>query len=279
VQFYKGIAALSDFRQAKLLSRLQSINSSITAVSAEYVHIADINGELGAEDEKNLVELLSYGTPYQGISEGEIYLVVPRPGTISPWSSKATDIVHNSGLHQVRRVERGTVYYVVGPTQDRDSISSVLHDRMTETVLNSLETSSVLFETTEPGKLGSVDILKGGKEALTKANTDLGLAMAHDEIDYLYDAYKDLDRNPTDVELMMFAQVNSEHCRHKVFNADWIIDGQKQPKSLFKMIKNTYEKGGQDVLSAYHDNAAVLIKLRLTTTQPPSRPYQAQPLG
>jgi phosphoribosylformylglycinamidine synthase len=258
VKFYKGIAALSDFRQAKLLSRLQAVNPSVTTVNAEYVHIADINGQLGGEDEKNLVELLTYGTSYAGSSDGELYLVVPRPGTISPWSSKATDIVHNSGLHQVRRVERGIAYYVTGSGLDRDAIAGLLHDRMTEAVLNSLEASSVLFETTEPGELASVDILKGGKAALLKANTSLGLAIADDEIDYLYDAYTGLNRNPTDVELMMFAQVNSEHCRHKVFNADWLIDGQKQPKSLFKMIKNTYEKGGQDVLSAYHDNAAVL---------------------
>jgi phosphoribosylformylglycinamidine synthase len=257
VQFYKGIAALSDFRKAKLLSRLQAVDPSVKSVYAEYIHIADINGELGPQDEKNLVELLTYGNSFKGSSEGNLYLVVPRPGTISPWSSKATDIVHNSGLHQVKRVERGIAYYVQGGSKP-DVIAEILHDRMTEAVLGNLEASSILFETTEPGELGSVDVLKGGKEALLKANLDLGLAMAEDEIGYLYDAYKKLDRNPTDVELMMFAQVNSEHCRHKVFNADWIIDGEQQPKSLFKMIKNTYEKGGQDVLSAYHDNAAVL---------------------
>lgn len=257
MQFYKGIAALSEFRKAKLLERLRA--AGVNDIDAEYVHIVDTNGTLSGPDEKKLIELLTYGTPFKGSSEGQLFLVVPRPGTISPWSSKATDIIHNSGPDQVRRVERGIAYYVRGgDTHQVHDVATLLHDRMTETVLDSLEAAAVLFETTEPGQLGSVDILKGGKQALTKANTDLGLAMADDEIDYLYNAYKGLNRNPTDVELMMFAQVNSEHCRHKVFNADWLIDGQKQPKSLFKMIKNTYEKGGQDVLSAYHDNAAVL---------------------
>jgi phosphoribosylformylglycinamidine synthase len=231
VQFYKGIAALSDFRQAKLLSRLQAADPTVKSVNAEYVHIADINGQLGPHDEKNLIELLSYGATYQGTSDGELYLVAPRPGTISPWSSKATDIVHNSGLHQIHRVERGTAYYISGG-KNRQAIAAVLHDRMTEVVLDSLEATSILFETTEPGELGSVDILNDGQAALVKANVDLGLAMAEDEIEYLYDAYKKLDRNPNDVELMMFAQVNSEHCRHKVFNADWVIDGKQQPKSL-----------------------------------------------
>ncbi|MGZ6005295.1 MAG: phosphoribosylformylglycinamidine synthase [Candidatus Saccharimonadales bacterium] len=259
MRFYKGISALSEFRKAKLLARLQAINENITGVDAEYVHIVDIKVELSQEDEKQLIELLTYGAPFTGKSEGRLCLVVPRPGTISPWSSKATDIVHNSGIVQVNRVERGIAYYLQGGDVHRTSdIHALLHDRMTETVLDSLEDSAVLFETTQPGILGSVDILNGGKHALFKANTDLGLAMADDEIDYLYGAYKGLGRNPTDVELMMFAQVNSEHCRHKVFNADWVIDDQKQPKSLFKMIKNTYEKGGEDVLSAYSDNAAVL---------------------
>jgi phosphoribosylformylglycinamidine synthase len=258
VKFYKGIAALSDFRQAKLLARLQAANPSVESVEAEYVHVADIDGGLAAEQEKKLAELLDYGTPFTGQREGALYFVVPRPGTISPWSSKATDIVHNSGLASVKRVERGIAYYVRGASAVSAKVADALHDRMTEAVLNGLEDASLLFRAGQPAKLSSIDILKGGKAALLAANGSLGLAMADDEIDYLFDAYSQLKRNPTDVELMMFAQVNSEHCRHKVFNADWIADSKKQPKSLFKMIKNTYEKGGQDVLSAYSDNAAVL---------------------
>jgi phosphoribosylformylglycinamidine synthase len=254
VKIYKGIAALSDFRRQKLLSRLQAIDPDISSVNAEYVHFADLDGELSAGQEKELVELLTYGTPYSGGSDGDLYLVVPRPGTISPWSSKATDIVHNSGITAVKRLERGTAYYIKANSTGADpKVADLLHDRMTETILNDLQAATILFEEHEPKPLRSVAI-----DSLAQANTELGLALADDEIDYLLEAYRGLGRNPTDVELMMFAQVNSEHCRHKIFNADWVIDGQPQPKSLFKMIKNTYEKGGQDVLSAYHDNAAVL---------------------
>ena len=258
MRVYRGISALSDFRKAKLLSRLQAIDNSIQNVEAEYVHLADVDRNLSTSGETQLKQLATYGSPFSGQAEGTLYLVVPRPGTISPWSSKATDIVHNSGLTNVKRIERGIAYYVAGGSAENfAAIAEVLHDRMTETVLTDIESAAALFETAEPAQLKSID-LSPGKAALETANHELGLALADDEIDYLYDAYTGLERDPTDVELMMFAQINSEHCRHKVFNADWKIDGQAQPKSLFKMIKNTYEKGGQDVLSAYHDNAAVL---------------------
>jgi phosphoribosylformylglycinamidine synthase len=258
VQVYRGISALSDFRKAKLLSRLQAFSPSVKNVEAEYVHLADLGQKLSASEEAQLKQLVAYGTPFEGSNDGALYLVVPRPGTISPWSSKATDIVHNSGLDSVKRVERGVAYYVQGAEPGNAGIAEILHDRMTETVLSGLEAAEILFKDTKPGNLQTIDILKAGKTGLAKANQELGLALAEDEIDYLYEAYNNLGRDPTDVELMMFAQVNSEHCRHKIFNADWVIDGTPQPKSLFKMIKNTYEKGGQDVLSAYSDNAAVL---------------------
>jgi phosphoribosylformylglycinamidine synthase len=227
-------------------------------VAAEYVHFADVSGELSADDETRLKELLTYGTPFKGNGKGTLYLVVPRPGTISPWSSKATDIAHNSGLEGVRRLERGVAYYVGGGKDRNPAVAAELHDRMTEAVLSGFDEAEVLFASTDPAPLASIDVLGGGKQALRAADEQLGLALDDGEIDYLYEAYGALGRNPTDVELMMFAQVNSEHCRHKVFNASWTIDGREQPKSLFKMIKNTYEKGGQDVLSAYSDNAAVL---------------------
>jgi len=245
VQVYRGIAALSDFRRAKLLAKLQASN-----LTAEYIHFVNTNAKLSDEDERRLQELLTYGSPFAGKTTGKLYLVVPRPGTISPWSSKATDIIHNAGIRAVNRVERGIAYYVESGGKD---IVGLLHDRMTEAVLTELDSAQVLFEEHEPGLLRSIDV-----NDLTKANVELGLALADDEIEYLDNAYTKLGRNPTDAELMMFAQVNSEHCRHKIFNADWVIDGQPQPKSLFKMIKNTYEKGGQGVLSAYSDNAAVL---------------------
>jgi phosphoribosylformylglycinamidine synthase len=259
VQVYQGISALSDFRKSKLLIRLQAINSSIKSVEAEYIHIVNISQELSADEDTRLQQLTSYGTPLNAEHKGTLYFVVPRPGTISPWSSKATDIVQNSGLQHVTRIERGVAYYVEGAPAGDPTIAQALHDRMTEAVLPGFEAAEVLFGTNEPATLGTITILDGGgKAALTTANKNLGLALADDEIDYLYDAYSSLKRNPTDVELMMFAQVNSEHCRHKIFNADWVVDGEPQPKSLFKMIKNTYERGGQNVLSAYDDNAAVI---------------------
>ena len=248
MQVVGGTSALSEFRRRKLLAKLQKIDSGISAVEAEFIHL--INGRT----DERLKKLVTYGTAFKGGRKGTLYLVVPRPGTISPWSSKATDIVHNSGLTEVRRVERGTAYYVQGG-DFKPEVAKALHDRMTETVLESVEAAKVLFETHTPQRLHEIET---SKAALQAANQTMGLALSEDEVQYLLDAYSELGRKPTDVELMMFAQINSEHARHKVFNADWEIDGTKQPKSLFKMIKNTYEQGGQDVLSAYHDNAAVL---------------------
>ncbi len=255
----RGVSALSDFRAKKLLEKLRAIDESITGIEAEYAHFAETEGKLSAAEEAELNKLVSYGKPFNGAGKGNLYLAVPRPGTISPWSSKATDIAHNSGLKDVKRLERGIAYYVQGgKAPARQAVAAILHDRMTETVLDDFQDAAVLFTSTEPSPLTTVDLLGEGRGALDAANAALGLALAEDEIDYLCDAYGALGRNPTDVELMMFAQVNSEHCRHKIFNASWTIDGRKQPKSLFKMIKNTFEQGGDDVLSAYSDNAAVL---------------------
>ncbi len=254
-----GISALSDFRKKQLLTRLQLIDKDIQDVSAEYIHFINGSGRLSAISDKQLSELLSYGTKYAGRRKGELFLIVPRPGTISPWSSKATDIAINSGLGTIKRIERGTAYYITAKRPlFRQAAAAVLYDRMTESVLNTLEEATALFKETAPRPYIEVDVLREGTEALANANVKFGMAIAPDEIAYLYDSYKQLNRNPTDAELMMFAQVNSEHCRHKIFNATWVIDGIKQPKSLFKMIKNTYEKAGEDVLSAYSDNAAVV---------------------
>lgn len=256
---FGNVDALSDFRKHRLLTRLQAIDANIQYVSAEYIHLVDAPNNLDPETNQKLAELLIYGTPYKDSRKGELFLVTPRPGTISPWSSKATDIASNSGLRNIRRLERGIAYYIESSSPVyRAAVASALHDRMTETVLESFKEASVLFQETPPQPYELIDLLGEGKAALMNANGSLGLALADDEVDYLYDAYRELKRNPTDAELMMFAQVNSEHCRHKVFNASWVIDGKEQPKSLFKMIKNTYEKGGEGVLSAYSDNAAVL---------------------
>lgn len=258
MQVCRGISALSDFRKQKLLKQLQAVDNSISSVDAEYIHLADLEKPLSDSHDKELQTLLMYGSPFNGSEEGTLYLVVPRPGTISPWSSKATDIVHNSGIDKVNRVERGIAYYVRDSVNFDDKVAAVLHDRMTEAVLPDVDSATILFESTEPKPMATIPLKEQGRQALAEANQTLGLAMNDAELDYLYEAYQELDRDPTDVELMMFGQVNSEHTRHKVFNADWTIDGQKQPKSLFKMIKNTYEKGGENILSAYSDNAAVI---------------------
>lgn len=256
MEIFRGGAALSDSAAGRLLKEVQQIDPKATKISAEFLHFVDCKAPLTDSERTTLQTLLTYGTPYSGESTAEVYLTVPRPGTISPWSSKATDIAHTAGLTNVLKIERGIAYYI--DSTMRTEIAPLLHDRMTEAVLESAEAAKILFEEHPAKPLVTIDILKGGKDALAAANAAQGLALSEDEVEYLSHAYTELNRNPSDAELMMFGQVNSEHCRHKIFNADWVIDGQKQPKSLFKMIRNTYEKGGQDVLSAYSDNAAVL---------------------
>lgn len=257
-----GAPALSTFRTQKLLSQLTQIDSNIRSVSAEYVHFIDTSSELTTDELNVLKALLTYGPKVEETNKqndtNQMLLVLPRFGTISPWSSKATDIAKNTGLGSVKRIERGVVYKVDGIEALSTEISSALYDRMVETCTSSFDDAALLFEQHEPKSLSTIDILHGGREALAKANSFLGLALAEDEVDYLYDSFTDLERNPADVELMMFAQANSEHCRHKIFNASWTIDGNDMDLSLFKMIKNTYEKGGEDVLSAYSDNASVV---------------------
>ena len=190
--------------------------------------------------------------------------MTPRAGTISPWSSKATDIAHNCGLQKIARLERGVAYYIELESSarlsdaDQQWIMAQIHDRMTEMVMGAFEDANCLFDHHEPRPGGHVDILAGGRDALVAANTELGLALSEDEIDYLLEYFTSVERNPGDAELMMFAQANSEHCRHKIFNADWIIDGKQQEHSLFGMIRNTYNQSPENILSAYHDNSSVI---------------------
>jgi len=259
----RGAPSLSSFRRSQLLANLQNIDSNIYDVYAEFVHFVTYGSPLTEQDQQVLAKLLTYGpSAEQERAAGKLYLVTPRVGTISPWASKATDIAHNAGLANIQRIERGVAYYVaidgVLAADTADQVSSLLHDRMVEQVFSDTNELKQLFEREQPAPFGSVDILAGGRSALVTANTELGLALAEDEIDYLVEQFEGLGRNPNDVELMMFAQANSEHCRHKIFNASFTIDGEDQPLSLFKMIKNTNEVGGGDVLSAYSDNAAVV---------------------
>lgn len=259
----RGSPALSAFRHAKLLAAVKARVASVTDIYAEYVHFADLSRELSVDESQVLNRLLKYG-PKSEVQDpkGRMQMVVPRPGTISPWSSKATDIAHNCGLEVISRLERGVVYYIDSrealTETELDLVATQLHDRMVEVVFDDLEKSQALFSHEQPREMTRVEILSGGRPALEAANLSLGLALAEDEIDYLVDAFKELGRDPNDIELMMFAQANSEHCRHKIFNASWDIDGEAQQKSLFGMIKNTFEMAGDKVLSAYKDNAAVI---------------------
>ena len=258
-----GAPSLSDFRRRKLLSSLQKIVPSVESVAAEHVHFAEVSEPLSDAEQTTLKALMTYGPSEESVStDGNLVLVVPRPGTISPWSSKATDIAHNCGLTNVVRVERGTAYYISAnqslSTQQLQQLGELLRDRMVETVFTDLQQAEALFSHQQPAAMTQVDILAGGAPALKLANVELGLALAEDEIDYLVASFEELQRNPSDAELMMFAQANSEHCRHKIFNASWTIDGVDQPHSLFGMIRNTNNLGGENVLSAYSDNAAVV---------------------
>ncbi len=277
-----GASALSELRRTKLLHALQKAVPTVTGVRAEFVHFAETSEPLDDRERAVLDRLLTYGPRADAVqlvgSQRHLFLVVPRPGTISPWSSKATDIAHNTGLDKIRRLERGVMTTVSGElgVDGRALIAPWLHDRMVEAVLESTDAAEVLFEQHDPRPLTQVDILAGGRPALERANHELGLALADDEIDYLVDSFKDLGRNPNDVELMMFAQANSEHCRHKIFNADWTLDGEDQDRSLFQMIKNTYQQGGENVLSAYADNASVVVGSRAGRffPDPETRVYQ-----
>ncbi|GAB5499685.1 MAG: phosphoribosylformylglycinamidine synthase [Pseudohongiellaceae bacterium] len=264
MQVLFGASALSEFKADKLLATLQKKFPDIQAVQARYVHFLDCAPEFDAAASEQIGLLLAYGNENPALAPlgGLLRVVVPRPGTISPWSSKATDILHNCGLTQVHRVERGLQYELVSASKLQASTLSaldlLLHDRMTQSVLDDTGQAEVLFQCAEPASLRSVDLLGQGREALAAANAELGLALADDEIDYLADRFGALGRNPNDVELMMFAQANSEHCRHKIFNASWSIDGELQPHSLFAMIRHTHAQSPDNVLSAYSDNAAVM---------------------
>ncbi|WP_317204082.1 phosphoribosylformylglycinamidine synthase [Janthinobacterium sp.] len=271
-----GSNALSVFRSQRLLTQLQAVLPAIASVQARFVHFIDAAAPLSADDSSRLGALLTYGEPAEAEhADGvcEEFFVIPRFGTISPWASKATDIAHNCGMAHIKRVERGVAYRVnlkagilgssigaakkLSDSQAQD-IAALLHDRMTESVLRHPDEAANLFRTLEARPLESIDVLGAGKGALEKANTDLGLAMSDDEIDYLHAAFTKARRNPTDVELMMFAQANSEHCRHKIFNADWTIDGVAQEKSLFGMIKNTHELQPKGTVVAYSDNSSIM---------------------
>jgi phosphoribosylformylglycinamidine synthase len=263
--YLRGCPSLSDFRKQKLLAQCREPVPGLRDLRAEYLHIIETEEALSAAEQDILEKLLTYGPTRSDADDAPpTVIVTPRPGTISPWSSKATDIVHNCGLEKVTRVERAIAYSfsTAGDTPlDDDELTALLpllHDRMTESVLFDTGDADALFRHAIPAPMSVVDVLGGGRDALDVANRELGLALSEDEIDYLVENFIALGRNPADVELMMFAQANSEHCRHKIFNASWIIDGKPQEHSLFGMIRVSYRANPEGILSAYSDNAAVV---------------------
>jgi len=274
LRFFEGGNAVSDFKVQQLLPRLAGISDKINGLSARFVHLASFDGEPDAATLQRVGELLTYGepgTPAHAQLEtagAPALLVMPRLGTVSPWASKATDIAHNCGL-SLHRVER-LVEYRIGlksgllgkkaslSEEQLRAVADLLHDRMTENVSLDRSQAQALFTELHPAPMEQVDVLGGGRTALERANADWGLALADDEIDYLVNAFNGLNRNPTDVELMMFAQANSEHCRHKIFNAQFTIDGVAQDKSLFGMIRHTHQHAPQHTVVAYSDNASIM---------------------
>ena len=263
-----GKSAFSAFRLDKLRAALAATRSGVTLEDTRHCYFTELSAELSPSAGLLLDRLLGLdkgaGEP-QSAGKVQKLLVVPRFGTISPWSSKATDIARHCALPQVKRIERGVVYYLKSKSgkplseAEKQAVLPLLHDRMTESVVFDLDgIQEKLFKHGTPQPLSTVDILKGGSAALEVANRELGLALSADEIEYLVENFTKLGRNPTDVELMMFAQANSEHCRHKIFNADWIIDDEQQAISLFGMIRNTHKLHPEGTVVAYSDNSSVI---------------------
>ena len=259
----RGVTALSDFRVEKLLQKAAALGLPEVKLKSEFWYFVGSEKALDAATVEKLQALLAA----QSVKETpearnglHLFLVTPRLGTISPWASKATNIAENCGLEGIERIERGMAVWLEGRlnNEQKQQWAALLHDRMTESVLPDFQTASKLFHHLESETFSTVDVLGGGKEALVKANTEMGLALSADEIDYLVENYQALQRNPSDVELMMFAQANSEHCRHKIFNADFILNGEKQPKSLFGMIRDTHNAHPEGTVVAYKDNSSVI---------------------
>ena len=261
----RGSAALSPFRLSKILSVPQAFDSNISHIYAEFMHFAFSDAALSETQQSTLSQILNYGPKATTEAPlGELLLVIPRIGTISPWASRATDIANHCGLDGIKRLERGIAYYVTTNTgaavsdAGKSKLLALIHDRMTEMVFNQIDDAQKLYTQAAPKPLNNVDILRGGKSALDVANNEMGLALSPDEVDYLFENFSKIGRNPTDVELMMFAQANSEHCRHKIFNADWVIDGVAQANSLFGMIRNTHKLNPGHTVVAYSDNSSIV---------------------
>lgn len=279
-----GPAALSAFRQERLLAALRRAVPTVEGLSAHFVHFVKAKRELESQETARLKALLDYGDAPSAPASGAFSLslmVVPRLGTISPWASKATDIAVNCGIDAVERIERGTLYTIsavrVLSATEIESLAALLHDRMTESVVDGEFDPATLFTELTSKAMASVDVLSGGKAALEVANVEMGLALSEDEIDYLLAAFTRAKRNPTDVELMMFAQANSEHCRHKIFNASWTIDGEAKEETLFGMIRRTHKMASQGTITAYADNAAIFEGAEVSRLYARTRDFDLTP--
>ncbi|NQU38995.1 MAG: phosphoribosylformylglycinamidine synthase [Lentisphaerae bacterium] len=257
----QGKNAFSSFRITATLKAIHAVAPElhVTAFRADFVYFIDCEGPIEETTELTRIHgLLEATGPFKPTAG---FFVAPRKGTLSPWSSKASDIFHNCGMSDIRRVERAIFYTLFDqndapiPMAACGPILPLLHDRMTEGVYGDM---SDTFARMQPAAMKVIDLMGEGPAALTRANVEMGLALSDDEVDYLCKAYGEIKRNPTDVELVMFGQVNSEHCRHKIFNADWIIDGVEQPQSLFAMIRHTHKENPEGTLVAYSDNSGVI---------------------
>ena len=258
IHIHQGISALGAFKTQSLQLKITQAQAGLKLLGAEFIHFSDLNDNLDENKTKQLTQLLSYSEPLNINNAISSIVVIPRLGTISPWSSKATDIMHLCDMTQIKRIERAVVYHFDAKIKNQSAVLACVMDKMTESELSSMDEAHTIFDNFEPRPFSNVDILNQGKTALEKTNIELGLALSDGEIDYLVQSFIKLERNPTDIELMMFAQANSEHCRHKIFNADWKVDGVEQAKSLFSMIRNTYHKHPEGLLSVYSDNSAVM---------------------
>ena len=270
-----GGPAYSKFRKEKLLEKLQTVNPQIKDIHSEYLHIVWCEKKIAASEKDTLEKILHYGPKAQVLDfKDNSIITIPRPGTISPWASRATDIANHCGLHDIKRIERAVAVYIElknGALLSEDQkkvLALYLHDRMTEVSIFNLDDAKALFSHLAPKPIQYAEMLEHGKKVLNDFNKNLGLALSEDEIDYLFNYFTSIKRNPTDVELMMFAQANSEHCRHKIFNADWIVDGEKQSKSLFGMIKNTHQLHPGNTVVAYSDNSSIVEGAKINRFYP-----------
>ena len=270
-----GGPAYSKFRKEKLLEKLQTVNPQIKYIHSEYLHIVWCEKKIAASEKDTLEKILHYGPKAQVLDfKDNSIITIPRPGTISPWASRATDIANHCGLYDIKRIERAVAVYIElknGSLLSEDQkkvLALYLHDRMTEVSIFNLDDAKALFSHLAPKPIQYAEMLEHGKKVLNDFNKNLGLALSEDEIDYLFNYFTSIKRNPTDVELMMFAQANSEHCRHKIFNADWIVDGEKQSKSLFGMIKNTHQLHPRNTVVAYSDNSSIVEGAKINRFYP-----------